>query len=135
MRVGGLTKARREIFTRPATQSPAGQPFPCHQTSIFLLLIIFITPPAAASDRNIQADTLSYLCQSHQIYFQSFSLFIVFTQPIRIAFKKKNSNFRANFINQNSFFNIRENPPKSYGMGLSPHPPTPPPYGKGTQVL
>ena len=31
-----------------------------------------------------------------------------------------NSDFCANFINQNSFCDIRENTPKSYGMGLSP---------------
>ena len=30
----------------------------------------------------------------------------------------------ANFINQNSFYDIRENTPKSYGMGLSPPPHT-----------
>ena len=39
-----------------------------------------------------------------------------------------NSDFCANFINQNSFCDIRENTPKSYGMGLSP-----PPYGKCPQ--
>ena len=35
-----------------------------------------------------------------------------------------NSDFCANFINQNSFCDIRENTPKSYGMGLSPPPHT-----------
>ena len=39
-----------------------------------------------------------------------------------------NSDFCANFINQNSFCDIKENTPKSYGMGLSP-----PPYGKSPQ--
>ena len=38
-----------------------------------------------------------------------------------------NSDFCVNFINQNSFCDIRENTPKSYGMGLSP---PLPPYGK-----
>ena len=35
-----------------------------------------------------------------------------------------NFDFCANFINQNSFCDIRENTPKSYGMGLSPPPHT-----------
>ena len=34
----------------------------------------------------------------------------------------------ANFINQNSFYDIWENTPESYGMGLSS-----PPYGKSPQ--
>ena len=34
-----------------------------------------------------------------------------------------NSYFCANFINQNSFCDIRENTPKSYEMGLNPLPP------------
>ena len=42
-----------------------------------------------------------------------------------------NFDFCANFINQNSFCDIRENTPKSYGMGLSP----PPPYGKSPQFF
>ena len=44
-------------------------------------------------------------------------------------FWRVNSDFCANFINQNSPCDIREITPKSYGMGLSP----PLPYGKSPQ--